>query len=516
MLIDAVTGEQLEACVRDYPHGVMTTALADGTPLPRAWALQDAADYTEVAEVILAKLGRGRVIESIGVAFTASSPIPASVGGEPLSARHPGEPHAYVKMWKHRSAQPHADAINRAGGAFLDNFGGRVSGEWLLAKAAQLAEEAPTLWAETGRFIEAGDWLVWQLSGQEARSLGFAAYKAQYSEAAGYPEGIVPGLAGRLAAPLRIGSPAGGLSPRWRALTGIEGRAIVAVAAINSHAILPAIGAVSTGCLVGALGTSAVYLLLSDCFHPLPPGIEGVAVDGSVRDLWCYEAGQAGFGDILAWFVRTFPRGADIAESFRHYNEAAARLPAGSGRLLALDWWSGNRVPHADSDLSGLLIGLSMATTAPEIYRALIESLGFGMRTVHDLFAAGGLPMERVILTSGLARSNPLLVQTIADILGRPVEVPNLANPTAVGAAIHGAVAAGLVDGYPQGARRFGARTVSTVSPDAANSATYRKLYPLYRDLGGSRATRDVMHVLNAIDAPEAPRQPLRKEQTVA
>lgn len=511
VLVDALTGEQIDACVQPYPHGVMTKALPDGTPLPRNWALQNAADYTQVARLILTQLGGDRVIEGIGVDFTASSPMPASGRGEPLSDLFPDEPHAYVKLWKHRSAQPFADAINRAGGAYLENFGGKVSGEWLLAKAAQLADEAPALWAKTEKFIEAGDWLVWQLTGQEARSLGFAAYKAQYAGEDGYPEGIVPGLGERLSKPLSVGAPAGNLSAEWRAQTGITGPAIIAVAVIDSHAALPAIGAVSTGCLVGALGTSAVYLLLSDTYCPLPPGIEGVAFDGSVRDLWCYEAGQAGFGDILAWFAKAFPHGADLGESFRYYNEAAAKLHAGAGHLVALDWWSGNRVPLADSALSGLLVGLTMETTAVDIYRALLESLGFGMRSVHELFAAGGLPMDRVILTSGLAQSNPLLVQTIADIIGLPVEVPALANPTAVGAAIHGAVAAQLVDGYAEGARRYGARTSASFKPVAASHAVYQTLYRLYRDLAGSVPTRDVMHALDEIDVQKQAGQPDRE-----
>jgi L-ribulokinase len=500
VLIDAVTGKQLAACAEPYRHGVMTRSLPDGTPLARGWALQNAADYTEVAETILTTLGRGRTIAGIGLDFTASSPMPATREGQPLSAFHPDAPHAYVKLWKHHAAQPFADKINRAGGRFLDNFGGRLSGEWLLAKAAQLAEEAPDLWARTDKFIEAGDWLVWQLTGSEARSLGFAAYKAQYSREDGYPAHIVPSLGERLAEPLRIGSPAGGLRPSWRARTGIEGPAIVAVAVIDSHAALPAIGAVSPGCLVAALGTSAVSLLLSDEHRPLPPGIEGMAFDGSIRDLWCYEAGQAGFGDILAWFAKTFPHGADLAESFRYYNAEAAKLTAGASRLLALDWWNGNRVPYADSDLSGLLVGLTVETSAVQIYRALLESLCFGLRTVHDLLVAGGLTMERVVLTSGLAEGNPLLVQTIADVLGRAVEVPAIANPTAVGAAIHGAVAAGVVDGYADGARRYGARTSTAFQPNAAATATYDKLYRVYRGLGeGTLPPREAMHRLGQI-----------------
>lgn len=515
VLLDAATGEPLDVCVRPYPHGVMVSALADGTPLPRGFALQDAADYTEVARAILTELGRGREVASIGIDFTASSPLPATAGGEPLSSLHPGEPHAYVKLWKHRAAQPYADLINRGGGAFLDNFGGKLSGEWLLAKAAEIAGRAPELWAETERFIEAGDWLVWQLTGQEARSLGFAAYKAQYSAERGYPADIVPGLAGRLAEPLTVGSAAGSLSPSWRALTGISGAAVVAVAVIDSHAALPAIGAVSPGCLVGALGTSAVSLMLSDSFRPLPPGIEGVARDGSLRGLWCYEAGQAGFGDMLAWFVRTFPHGRDLGESFAYYNAEAAKLRPGSGRLLALDWWNGNRVPFADSGLSGLLLGMTMETTAVDIYRALLESLCFGLRTVHDLFEAGGLAVSRIILTNGVAQGNPLLVQTIADVLDRPVEVPSLDHATAVGAAIHGAVAAGLVADYAAGARRYGARTFSSFRPNGDSARAYAGLYRLYRDMVGTAATRQVMHDLNALDIP-APAMAARNEQPAA
>lgn len=497
VLLDAATGEQIASHMHAYRHDVMTQSLPDGTLLPRSWALQNAADYLEAAQEILDVLGRGRVIESIGLGFSASSPMPATTDGTALSELYPGEPHAYVKLWKHRAAQPYADAINRRGGAFLRNFGGKLSGEWLLPKAAEIAEEAPHIWAAAGRFIESGDWLVWQLTGSEVRSLGFAAYKAQYSEAEGYPQGIVPGLAERLSVPHRIGSSGGSLSDSWRARTGISGRAIVAVAVIDSHVVLPAVGAVSSGCLVGALGTSAVYLFLSEQFRPLPPGIEGVAKDGSVRDLWCYEAGQAGFGDTLAWFVKAFPRGADEAESFHIYNREAAGLEPGANHLVALDWWNGNRVPLADSNLSGLLLGLTTETTGVGIYRALMESLCFGARTVVDLFEAGDFAIDRIILTSGLAQNNPLLVQIMADVLGRTVEVPTIAHATAVGAAVHGAVAAELVSGFAEGTARFGARTFTPYQPRPENTAAYHVLYCHYRALCNSRTVRDAMHDLS-------------------
>ena len=496
ILVDVATGLQVAAHSVSYPHAVITGKLPTGVSLPHGFALQDASDYLLAARDILSELGRGKHVEGIGLGFTASSPMPARVDGSPLSVDYPDDPHAYVKLWKHSAAQRYADVINQRGGRYLDNFGGKVSGEWLLAKAAQIQDEAPQIWAKTERFIEAGDWVVWQLTGEEKRSLGFAAYKAQFNDLDGYPQDAVTGLAERLTPPVAVGSKAGSLTATWREQTGIRGPAFVAVAVIDSHVVLPAVGGVRDGCLVAAIGTSAVYLHLSREFHPLPAGIEGVARDGSVAGFWCYEAGQAGFGDTLAWFVRSFPRHEDPALNFAAYNDEAARLVPGGSRLLALDWWSGNRVPLADSDLSGLIVGLTVNTTAAEIYRALLEALCFGARRIVELFEQGGLPIEEMIVTSGLASHNPLLVQIMADVLGRDILVPQVDNPTALGAAIHGAVASGNVTGFDEGAKRFGAQNFSRVTPTADHSQAYDALYQHYCRLAQIPELRNVMHAL--------------------
>ncbi|MFI5409495.1 FGGY-family carbohydrate kinase [Kaistia sp. UC242_56] len=494
--IHATTGEQEASHTHPYRHGVMTSALPDGTALPPAYALQDAADYLEAAEAILTAIGGGFEIAGIGIGFTASTPLPARADGTPLSALLPDEPHAFVKLWKHAAAQPYADAINAQGGRFLKNFGGRLSGEWMLAKAAQIEAEAPAIWKQADRFIEAGDWLVWQLTGLEARSLDFAAYKAQFSAESGYPNHTVPGLADRLSPPLPVGSAAGLLAPGWHERTGIRGDAVVAVAVIDSHVVLPAVDGIAAGTLVGALGTSAAYLLLGDRAGELPDGIEGVADGAVLPDLACYEAGQAGFGDILAWYIRNFPRAETVAESFRLYDESAASLNPGQSRLMALDWWSGNRVPYADSSLSGLLVGLNLSTSSTQIYRALLEALCYGARSIFDHLAAGDLPIDRVILTSGLSRRNPLLLQIMADVLGREIEVPDIANPTAVGAAIHGAVAAGVVPDFAAGAARFGARRFDRFTPDPAATGVYASLYQQYRQLAADDRLRQSMRAL--------------------
>lgn len=491
VLVDAETGAEIAAHAVDYPHGTLTQALPDGTPLPRGWALQVAEDYTEVTAQILTHLGRGRRVLGIGLGFTASSPLPCTSDGVALSTLTPSDPHAYVKLWKHGAAQAQADRINAKGGDWLRRFGGKLSAEWLIPKAAQIAEEAPATWARTARFIEAGDWLVWQLTGVEARALGLAGFKAQWDAEAGYPE-VVPGLRDRLAPPLPVGARAGDLSADWRAMTGIEGPCAVAVAVIDSHVVLPAIGATRGGVFVAALGTSAATMLLSEEERPLPKGIEGAAFDGSMRGLWCYEAGQASFGDTLDWLTRLCPG----AGGFDALNAAAARMRPGETGLLALDWWNGNRVPLANSALSGVILGLRAETTPQAVYRALMEALCFGMAQTFRLYQEGGFAIERLVATSGLAARNPVLVQILADVLGREVEVPQIAHATARGAAIHGAVAAGLVD-FAEGARRYGATEVRLVTPDPAAKPAYDRLFHHYRALTADETLRAALLALH-------------------
>ena len=495
VLVDAASAELVAEAVYPYRHGVMSSNLPNGAPLPPGWALQDAADYLEAAEALLA-LGRGRRIDGIGVGFTASSPLPSTNDGSPLSAALPSEPHAYVKLWKHHAAQPWADRINALGGAYLKNFGGKVSSEWLLPKAAQLAEEAPGVWAQASRFIEAGDWLVWRLTGDEVRSADFAAYKAQYSEENGYPPDAAPGLLPKLSPPVPVGRPAGVLAKRWREQSGILGEPIVAVAVIDSHVMAPAVGATEAGTFVGALGTSAAYLLLDDTARPLPPGVEGMARDGVIPGLWCYEAGQPAFGDVLDWFMRMFAAGAPIEESFARFDAQVTNQPFVGSRLLALDWWNGSRAPVADSLLSGLLVGLTLNTTPADIYRALIESLCFGARAITESLVAGGAPINRVLFASGISERSPVIMQTLADVLGRPIEVPLIHHAAAIGAAIHGAVAAGVVPDFSSGAKQYGAREFVRFMPSVDRIPVYDRLFQQYQTLVADQDLRRSMLML--------------------
>lgn len=496
VLIDASSGHQVGVAIHAYRSGVISGALPGGRKIPRDYVLQDPEDYIEALEAILRKLASGLEVVSIGIDCTASSPLPAYADGAPLTGDYRDEPHAYVKLWKHAAAQRFADAISVHGGDFLDDFGGRVSGEWMLPKALEFESQAPDLWNRAERFIEAGDWIVWQLTGNEVRSQDFACFKAQFRPGIGYPSDIVPGLGARLSDPRPVGSPAGRMTEAWGSRTGVLGRPIVAVASIDSHVVLPAVGAIRGGAFVGALGTSAGFLALSDDLRRLPSGLEGAGFGAALPDLWCCEAGQAAFGDMLTWFVQTFPLDSELAANFSKYNAAAAAiLPQQSG-ILALDWFGGNRIPSADSTLSGLLIGLRIGSTAAGIYRSLVESLCFGTRLILELTETGGVRIDDVILTSGLAHSNTFLVQVMAQVLGRPVFVPQIENPTAVGAAIHGAVAGGIVASYSDGHQRFGAKSRILFEPDTNLHALYEDLYGQYKRLIANREIVTVMHSL--------------------
>jgi len=504
VLVDADTGALAAREVAPYRHGVLDETGPDGRPLPLDWAVQVPDDWLEAAEATLGRLAgavpAGGAVVGLGLDATACTPLPTLADGTPLARRHPDRPHALAKLWKHHAAQPQADRQEAIGGRYLERTGGRTSCEWLPAKAAELAEHAPDLWAVAARFLDCGDWIVWQLTGREARSACQAGYKAHWVDGR-FPaelDRLVPELAKRLAEPRPVGSAAGPMTADWIARTGLPGRPAVAVATIDAHAAVPAVGVTAPGVLVGALGTSACYLLMAEAFAPVP-GMAGAVPDGIVPGLWGYETGQAAFGDVLDWFVRRFCEGEAAETAFARLNAEAATLAPGESGLLALDWLNGARTPFVDPELSGLVLGLTLQTRPVEIWRALLESLCFGARRVVETLTGAGLPVDRVVLTSGLAERNPLLLRLFCDIVGRPVAVPEVPEATARGAAIHGAVAAGVYPDFAAAARALGPAAARTLEPDPAATAVYDRLYAIYRDQSDRLAADPAMKTLRRL-----------------
>ena len=352
----AADGAELGAAVHDYRHGVMDDRLAaSGEPLPPDWALQDPADYTDVlrtavpAAVAAAGVDPASVI-GIGTDFTACTILPVLADGTPLCQlpELAGRPHAYVKLWKHHAAQPQADRINalahERSEPWIARYGGKISAEWQFAKGLQLLEEDPEVYRRAERWIEAADWIIWQLCGTETRNACTAGYKGIWQDGH-YPTreflaALNPGFAGfcdgKLAHPVSpLGARAGSLTPRAAAWTGLTEGIAVAVGNVDAHVTPPAANAIAPGQMVIIMGTSNCHVLNGAALAEVP-GMCGVVDGGIVAGLWGYDAGQSAVGDIFAWFTANGIPGEFAEEARRRsvplpqlLDEQAAALPPG-------------------------------------------------------------------------------------------------------------------------------------------------------------------------------------------
>jgi len=229
------------------------------------------------------------------------------------------------------------------------------------------------------------------------------------------------------------------------------------------------------------------------------PGITGVARDGILPGLYGYEAGQAAVGDMLAWFVRTLGAGDD----YDALEARAAEIGPGCSGLIALDWFNGNRTILADADLSGSIVGLTLQTTAAEIYRALLESIAFGNRRIMDNFTEHDLALDRIVACGGIAERSPLTMQIIADVSGREVDVPASPEVPARGAAVFGAVAAGAFADIGAAVQATRPAVARTYVPDPAAVAVYERVYPIFGELHDllGRSRPELLHELKRIRA---------------
>jgi L-ribulokinase len=520
-------GAELGTAVHEYRHGVMDATLAaTGEPLPPDWALQDPEDYRDVLrEAVPAALAAAgtdpALIVGIGTDFTACTVMPVLADGTPLCQlpQLAGRPHAYPKLWKHHAAQPQADRINALAHErhepWIGRYGGKISSEWEFAKALQLLEEDPEVYQQTSRWIEAADWIIWQLTGVETRNACTAGYKGIRQDGH-YPTreflgqlhpGFATFAADKLEHPvLALGRKAGSLTEQAAAWTGLPEGIAVAVGNVDAHVTAPAAAAIAPGQMVAIMGTSTCHVMNGTRLAEVP-GMCGVVDGGIVAGMWGYEAGQSGVGDLFAWCAE-YVAGAEYqAEADRRgisvqelLDAEAARQPAGAHGLIALDWLNGNRSVLVDHHLSGLIVGLTLATRAPDIYRALIESTAFGTRVIIDTFNASGVPVTELVIAGGLTKSK-FVLQLYADVTRRPLSVIASEQGPALGSAIHAAVAAGCYPDVPAAAQAMGGKHQAVYLPDPVSADVYDRLYAEYlllHDYFG-RGGNEVMHRLRGI-----------------
>jgi L-ribulokinase len=522
LIVDVSNGREVGTAVWNYEQGTQGVVLARDPNLAR----QHPLDYVKGAEMSIRRAlaqakrtARGFKTEHViglGVDTTGSTPLPVDRDGQPLALqkRFVKEPAAMAWLWKDHTGVAEAKQITvlarQIRPQYLAKCGGTYSSEWFFSKILRCLRVSPKVFDAAYLWVEIADWIPAMLTGTEAPGqlvvgVCAAGHKAMYNEQwGGYPDAeflaqLDPKL-GELRSRLRskaqtIDRPAGRLTEAWAARTGLPAGIPVAVGAFDAH--LGGVGAgIGPGALVKIIGTSTCDMMVAPNNQNLPdiPGLCGI-VDGSVLPgYYGLEAGQSAVGDIFNWFVSAIQPGGKSG-THEALSAAAAKLKPGESGLLALDWNNGNRTILVDQRLTGLMLGQTLYSSPPEIYRALIEATAFGALTIINRFEEYGVKVEQVINCGGIAEKSPLVMQIYADVTGRPMKISRSSQTCALGAAIAGAVVArNQAGGFNTVAAAQKAMTglkSRSYQPNAAAHAVYKELYVLYRRLHDAFGTRE-------------------------
>ncbi len=502
ILVDAVNGEILASRVQTYPRwseGKFCDAASNQFR-------QHPLDYLESLETVVKGVMEGvdgaRVV-GIGIDTTGSTPCPVNRDGVPLALlpEFADDPDAMFILWKDHTAIAEADEINAHakshGGTDYTMFeGGIYSSEWFFAKILHTLRSSSAVRDAAFSWVEHCDWIPAILTGNTnpltmARSRCAAGHKAMWHASwNGLPPeeflaGIDPLLAGlraRLFQETATSDKAvGTLTAEWAARFGLTTNVKVAAGAFDCH--FGAVGAqIHAYDLVKVCGTSTCDIIVAQDVTNCIPGICG-QVDGSViPGMVGLEAGQSAFGDVYAWFQRLLSYAGNV--KLADLEKDAAALPAGATDVLALDWFNGRRTPFANQKLAGAICGLGLGTTAPMLYRALVESTVFGARAIVDHFKAQAIPLRNVIMTGGISRKSPFIMQMCADVFRLPVKVAACEQTCALGGAMFGAVAAGLYPRVETAMEKMGAGFDAEYVPNPERASTYEPLYQRYLAFG--------------------------------
>ncbi|MGA2747915.1 MAG: ribulokinase [Verrucomicrobiota bacterium] len=507
LIVDTSNGREVATAVWNYEHGDAGVILSRDPNLAR----QHPADYIKGAEITLQRAlaaARKKVrgfkpeqVAGVGVDTTGSTPLPVDGRGQPLAfdRRFAKNPAAMAWLWKDHTGVAEAEEITalakKMRPQYLAKCGGTYSSEWFFSKILHCLRTNPAVFDAAASWVELADYIPAALTGAEGgkfiAGVCAAGHKAMYNESwGGYPDqeflsALAPKLGAlrtRLCAKARdVSSSVGGLSTQWSRLTGLREGIPVAVGAFDAH--LGAIGAgVAPGTLVKIIGTSTCDIAVWPLREKLPdiPGLCGIVPGSVLPDCYGLEAGQSAVGDIFNWFVNYIQPGGKTAGSHAALTKGAARLRPGESGLIALDWNNGNRTVLVDQRLTGLLLGQTLYTTPPEIYRALIEATAFGALTIINRFEQYGVKIQQVVNCGGIAEKNPLVMQIYADVTGRPMKVSRSAQTCALGAAVAAAVVAGAHPDFPSAIAAMTGLKPRLFQPDPAAHAVYGELYALY------------------------------------
>lgn len=510
LAVDIISGEEKAVAVSKFADGVIVKSLPrTSVLLPSNWALQNPADWLDGLRIVVNRiLEEGKIrpeeVVGLGVCFTSCTVLPTTDDGTPLCflSEWVNEPHAWPKLWKHHSAQPQADLINNMAKEenepWLKRYGGLISSEWLFPKALQVFHESQKCFATTKRFIEGGDWLVWKLCGREMRSACQAGYKGLWNIKEGYPslsflEKLSKGF-GEIKDKLSCkiyptGTCAGRLTSEMASKLNLLPGVPVSTSIIDAHAALAGSGIAVPGKMLMTMGTSTCHMMVSKKEF-FAEGVAGVVKDGILPGYYGYESGQSAVGDIFAWVINYgvpevyYKESKELGISLHELliRKSIHQTVGGHG-LVALDWLNGNRSVLMNSNLNGLLIGLTLNTKPEDIYRAMIEGTAFGTRTIINTYENSGIEIKELYACGGLT-NNELLLQIYSDVTGLEIKVAASSQTTALGGAILGAIAAGSkregYDSYEEAISKMTKPTQKLYKPNRKNQRTYNEMFKNY------------------------------------
>ncbi|MDF9831373.1 ribulokinase [Parabacteroides sp. PF5-6] len=530
VVVNASTGEELASAVKYYPRW-MEGKYCD--PLKNQYR-QHPLDYIESLETTikesLAKCPAGTAENVVGIAFdtTGSTPVLTDKNGTPLALlpEFAENPNAMFVLWKDHTAIQEADEINALARRWETDYtayeGGIYSSEWVWAKMLHVLRVDESIREKAYAWIEHCDWLPAILTGivkpeEVYRSRCAAGHKAMWMEKwDGLPseeflstlDPLLAGFRERLftktyTSDVKVGT----LTKEWAHLLGLPETVAVAVGAFDCH--MGAVGAeITPKTLVRVIGTSTCDIKVSsyeEMADKLIPGICG-QVDGSViPGMIGLEAGQSAFGDVYAWFKRVleWPLESILAKTslideetkvkliketadqiIPVLSEEAAKVPVGESTILAIDWMNGRRTPDANQVVKGSITGLNLASSAPLIFRALVEATAFGSKAIIDRFLENGIEIDSVIGIGGIALKSPFVMQTLSDVLNMPIKIAKAEQACAFGASMFAAVAAGVYEKVEDAQKAMGQGFAHEYFPNETNHLVYKELYKQYQILG--------------------------------
>ena len=504
LVMDALTGAVcgISECVYHVYEG----HLPDGTVLPDRMALADAAEYrTALVKVVRDAIAAAKInaadVVGMAVDATSMSLVPCKSDGTALCClpEWKSEPHAYIRLWKSYTATREAEEIGSLAReqkrGFLAACGGYPSSEGAYPKMLETIRKAPEVYEAADVFVDLGEWLNWQLTGELTRDTGTMGLKnycwdgKTLADADFWPQldsrltHVNDKLRGEI---LPWGSKVGSLTAEMASEMGLKAGISIGAAGLDGHCPIMAIGLHNVGDAMLTIGTSGVLAILATEWKVIP-GVCGAGWNTATPGYYAYDMCQSGVGDMFGWFVKN-------CVPARYEEEGKAQgisvhtllsrkgfaLPVRPDAPVAVDWWNGSRCVVVDQTLSGAISGLRLSTTPEEIYCALVQAAAFGVRVMIEHAENCGVPVNRICVCGGIAAKNPLLVQCYADILGRTLEVSTLPNSAAAGAAIGATAAAGIYSDLNEAMAALSTTEFIVYEPDMQKHAAYEALYSRY------------------------------------